>query len=186
MIGKRSKSVQLTTAQSARQKIDADYAKAKAEGTRVVADIANGGRALDLSSLSDEEVAAAALNRDGSFTSDEKLSAQAELAGRMWKALAPFDTGNPDNTGVQTAIKAIYPTLSQDMRDALGWTPSMLSMGDKIIAATPSGKKTHSQSLLYLLSEGQQTSGALKIDVSKIQTNGQGSMINLTVYTKTL
>lgn len=171
---------QLTTVQSARQKINADYAKANAEGTRVVADIANGGRFLDLTALSDDEVATAALNRDGSFTADEKLTASAELAGRMWKALGPFDTGNPDNTGVQVAIKAIYPTLSKDVRDALGWTPAMLSMGDRIIDATPPGKEAHRKSLLELLAKGQQTPGALKIDVILLQAKAKGSVVNIT------
>lgn len=157
-----------TTAESARAKLDADYAKAEVEGTRVVADIANGGRFLNVSGLDDEELAAVA--RGKSFTDDESLTARAELAGRMWATLEPF---GDDPRAISSAVKAIYPTLSPAVRDALGWTPAMLAMGDRIISGSGgSPQSDETESLFEKLLKANRAPGGLKFDINLIARQG--------------
>lgn len=162
-----------TAAQSAREKVNADYAKAAGAGERIVSDIANGGRFLDLSSLSDEELAAVA-NATG-FSGDESLTAKATLADRMWAALSPFD-GDPRGTAL--GIKAIYPTLSQNVRDALGWNQSMLDMGERIVRDSGAPERDFEKSsIIQKIHGGQRVPGALKIDLPMV--NVRGSSVDL-------
>ncbi|WP_010218653.1 hypothetical protein [Sphingomonas sp. PAMC 26621] len=164
----------LTTAQSARAKVNADYVKAKVEGTQIVADIANGGRFLNLTSLNDEELASVAKG-DG-FTDNESLTAKVELGVRLKVALGPFD-GNPRATAV--AIKAMYPALSQSVKDAMGWNQSMLEMGDRIINdAGGAPRPSELDNLLDRLRQTQKQKGALRIDLSVVQPAPQRPTID--------
>ncbi len=162
-----------TLAQTAREKVDADYAKAVKQGTRVVADTANGGRHLDLSSLSDEELAAVAKG-DG-FSGDESLTAKAELAGRMWATLEPFE-GDPRASAL--AVRALYPAMSPAVREALGWTESMLQSGDAVIGNFGDRATAAEQdSILERLRKSLDAAGALTVDRSAL---GRKSTISLT------
>ncbi len=157
-----------TAAESAREKLDADYAKAEVEGTRVVADIANGGRFLDVSGLDDEELAMVAKGKG--FTDDESLTAKAELAGRMWATLEPFGD-NP--RAISSAVTSIYPALSPAVRDALGWTPAMLAMGDRIISGSGgSPQSDETESLFEKLVKANRAPGGLKFDINLIARQG--------------
>lgn len=161
-----------TLAQTAREKINADYAKALKQGTRVVADTANGGRHLDLSSLSDEELASVAKG-DG-FSGDESLTAKAELAGRMWATLEPFE-GNPRASAL--AVRALYPAMSPAVRDALGWNESMLQSGDAVIGNFGSKATAAEQdSILEKLRKALDAARALNVDRSAL---GRKSTISL-------
>ncbi|MDJ0277694.1 hypothetical protein QLH51_12890 [Sphingomonas sp. 2R-10] len=154
--------------QAAREKLDADYAKAASQGTRIVADTANGGRHLDVSSLTDEELAAAAKG-DG-FSSDESLTAKAALAGRMWATLAPFE-GNP--RGSAAAVKSLFPALSPAVRSALGWTEATLTGSDAVIRNFGGAPKESEQdTILEKLRKSLQSPGALKFDASLLAVRG--------------
>lgn len=162
---------------SAKAKVKADYDKASAQGTRIVADVANGGRFLDLSSLNDEELAAVALNKGKSFSNNEIMTAKGEFTTRLAATLLPFSGNVMGNT---LAVKAIYPTLSQDVRDAMGWNQQMLDMGDRIIRDLGgSPENTDFKSMLEKIAEARKVRNALNIDVSSIQSAGKGSNVSM-------
>ncbi|TCP89720.1 hypothetical protein C8J31_102901 [Rhizobium sp. PP-CC-2G-626] len=157
-----------TTAQSARAKLDADYAKAVTQGTKIVADTAQGGRHLDVSSLSDDELAT--VSKGGGFSDDESLTAKAELAGRMWATLAPFE-GNPRATSM--AVRALYPVLGANVREALGWTEETLSSADSVIRNFSGSDQNHeNDSVLEKLRKTQLSSNVLKFDSSLLTSKG--------------
>lgn len=128
---------------------------------------------MDLSSLSDEELASVATS-DG-FTGDESLTANAELAGRMWATLEPFE-GNPRASAL--AVRALYPGLSPAVRDALGWNEARLQSGDAVIGNF-GGKATTAEqdSILEKLTKALGAGGALKVDRSAL---GRKNTISLT------
>lgn len=157
-----------TTAQSARAKLDADYDKAVTQGTNIVADTAHGGRHLDVSSLNDEELAA--VSAGGGFSDDESLTAKAELAGRMWATLAPFE-GNPRASAM--AVRALYPALSATVREALGWNEETLSSSDALIRNfSGSDQNREKDTVLEKLRTMPQSLDTLKFDASLMPLKG--------------
>ncbi|RZJ00927.1 MAG: hypothetical protein EON90_05345 [Brevundimonas sp.] len=126
----------MSTAGQARLKLDADYASARAAGTRAVTDTSNGGRFLDLSALDDEELAAVALNAEGLFRRDEGIHAQAELGQRAKASLAPFTAGlaTGDCRAYQTGIQQLYKAMSPAVRSALGWDQNMIDASKRLVA----------------------------------------------------
>lgn len=114
---------------SAREKIDKDYEKAKAEGKEIVFDKSKEGRHLDLKSLSFDELASVAVGKG--FSENEVATAKEELSTRMTAVLAPFQN-SPRDTAL--AVKALYPALSQNARLALGWNEESLMKADSVIS----------------------------------------------------
>ena len=123
------------TAKDARAALDQQYADAKAAGTRIVFDISQPGRPLDLSAMSDDSLAAVVNGRG--FSDNEQSWAQGELGSRVQRALAPLESGNPgDLRAYQRGVRELYDNVSQDVRDALGWTPAMAAMSDKLVSGS--------------------------------------------------
>lgn len=124
----------LTPAQSARAKLDADYAKARAEGSYVVADNAHGGRHLNVSDLTDEELAAVKLNAGGLFERNEGQTAAGELGERVRVTLAPLAlAAAQDPRAYQSAVQNAYKAMSPAVRDALGWDQGMIDASERLL-----------------------------------------------------
>ncbi|WP_160296702.1 hypothetical protein [Sphingomonas sp. ERG5] len=121
---------------TARSKLDALYADAGSDGTFITFDTAKGGRQLDMSALSDDELAAIAVDHGGAFSQDESNDAGGWLNLRLAKTLQPFQnaTMSGDRRAHAMTLNALYDNASQDVRDALGWTPAMRSEGDTLLS----------------------------------------------------
>lgn len=157
-----------STAETARDKINADYKKAQAEGTYIVDDVANGGRFLDVSKLNDEELAAVV--NEKSFSETERTAAKAEFGTRLKATLAPF-SDSPRDTAF--AVRAIYPTLSPAVRSAMGWNESMLDMGERIIKDQGGALRSdESENFFNKLQRASRVRGGLKFDMNLIQRPG--------------
>jgi hypothetical protein len=117
----------------ARAVLDRQYAEAKAAGTQVVFDTSQSGRPLDLSSLSEESLAVIVNDKGKGFSKDESDWAAGELGSRVQRALAPLESGNPgDLRAYQHGVRVLYDNASQEVRDALGWTPQMANAADSL------------------------------------------------------
>lgn len=124
----------LTPAQSARAKIDADHAKARAEGTWIAFDTKYGGRHLDVSGLTDEELAAVKTDAEGLFNKNESETAWGELGERVRVTLAPFALGAAqDPRAYQSAVQNAYKGMSPAVRDALGWDQGMINASERLL-----------------------------------------------------
>lgn len=159
-------------AETAREKLMADYKKAEADGDYIVDDIAGGGRLLDASNLDDEELAAV-VNEKG-FSEREVMAAKVEFGVRVKASLAPFTT--PRDSAL--AVKAIYPTLSPAVKKAMGWNESMLYMGERIIK-DQGGPLTHNEDEAFFnkLRQAARARGGLKFDINLV--NQPGAAVNL-------
>jgi hypothetical protein len=101
---------------NARAVLDADYAKAKAEGTKIIFAKADDGRFPDMSGMTDQEVAAVALDSEGLFSDVESIVAQAELGTRVKNALEPFKHGQ-DLRAYQLGVQPLYKGISSEVRE---------------------------------------------------------------------
>ena len=120
---------------SLRDRLDAQYAAAKAEGTFISFDSSKGGRWLDLSSFTDDELAQIELNKNGEFSQDELNLAGGALAGRVAHSLESYSPAvqNGDRRAMMMGIKALYSQMSDDVRSALRWTPDMMMSTDNML-----------------------------------------------------
>ena len=90
---------------------------------------------VDWSILSDQELAAIKLNRDGLFSENESLNGSAALASRMRASLRPFQAAAMmgDFRGQGTAINMLYAQMTPEVREALQWTPAMMVANDQYV-----------------------------------------------------
>lgn len=130
-----NKSSPADNASSARTKLDELYKAASADGTFITFDTSKGGRQLDMSTLSDDELAAIAVDRAGSFSENEANDAAGWLNLRLAKTLQPFQsaTMGGDRRAHAMTLNTLYDNASQDVRQALHWTPVMRSAADTML-----------------------------------------------------
>lgn len=162
---------------SLKSRINALFKEARDEGSFITFDSSKGGEWLDVSSFTDDELAQITNNKEGSFSKDLSIYAQAMLAQRAKLSLEPFEAaiGYGDFRGEAAAIRTLYNHMSQNVRDALGWTESMVEVGEEM--ASHSGKalnKSHLKTLWDILLEVAQQ-GGLSIQNSPNQDNLQKS-----------
>lgn len=124
-----------TASERAHSLLDAIYADARQSHTQVVIRLDRPGKFLKLTSLSDEELAAVALNRDRSFSHDEQLTARCEFTERTRVALEPFKDAaiHGDRRGYAIAINYIYSCMTPEVREATQWTPEMISSNNEML-----------------------------------------------------
>lgn len=162
-----------SVAETAKEKLNADYKKAEAEGTYIVDDFAFGGRLLDASKLNDDELAEV-VNGKG-FNERERTAAKGEFGNRLKAMLEPFSS-SPRDTAL--AVKSIYPTLSPAVRKAMGWNESMLYMGERIIKDQGGPLRSdESEAFFNKLRQAARARGGLKFDISLV--NQPGASVNL-------
>ncbi len=130
-----SKPSQTDNASSARARLDELYKAASADGTFITFDTSKGGRQLDMSQLSDDELAAIAVDHAGSFSENEAIDAAGWLNLRLAKTLQPFQaaTMGGDRRGHAMTLNVLYDNASPDVRQALRWTPVMRSAADAML-----------------------------------------------------
>ncbi|MFT8972883.1 hypothetical protein [Zymomonas mobilis] len=162
---------------SLKSRINALFKEARDEGSFITFDSSKGGEWLDVSSFTDDELAQITNNKEGSFSKDLSIYAQAMLAQRAKLSLEPFEAaiGYGDFRGESMAIRTLYNHMSQNVRDALGWTESMVEVGEEM--ASHSGKalnKSHLKTLWDILLEVAQQ-GGLSLQNSPNQDNLQKS-----------
>ncbi|WP_292035672.1 MULTISPECIES: hypothetical protein [unclassified Brevundimonas] len=99
-----------------------------------MSDTAYGGRHLNVSGLTDEELAAVKTDADGLFKKNEEQTAWAELGARVRVTLAPFALGaGQDPRAYQSAVQTAYRAMSPAVREALGWDQSMLDASERLV-----------------------------------------------------
>lgn len=120
---------------SVRARLDAQYKAATAAGSSISFDSAKGGKWLDLSSFTDDELSEIALNRDGKFSQDEADLAGGGLSGRVEFSLRPYAQAASlgDRRAQATAINALYDHMSDNVRAALKWTPAMMVSNNSML-----------------------------------------------------
>jgi len=120
---------------SLRDRLNAQYQAAQADGTFITYDSSKGGRWLDLSSFTDEEVAEIKLDRSGEFSQDEQNLAGGVLGARMTESLNSVSPNVVlgDRRAQMMGIKALYSQMSDNVRAALGWTPAMMISTDNML-----------------------------------------------------
>jgi hypothetical protein len=89
----------------------------------------------DYSGFSDQELAAISLNSSKNFSVAEKDEAGAVLNARVAASLEPYRaaTNAGDRRGHAMAINALYDKMSPEVRNALGWTPTMMAANNKML-----------------------------------------------------
>ncbi|AHB10439.1 hypothetical protein [Zymomonas mobilis] len=162
---------------SIKSRLNKLFQDARDEGSFITFDSSKGGEWLDVSSFTDDELAQITNNKEGSFSKDLSIYAQAMLAQREKLSLEPFEAaiGYGDFRGEAAAIRTLYNHMSQNVRDALGWTESMVEVGEEM--ASHSGKalnKSHLKTLWDILLEVAQQ-GGLSLQNSPNQDNLQKS-----------
>lgn len=130
-----NKPSQTDNASSARARLDELYKGASADGTFITFDTSKGGRQLDMSQLTDDELAAIAVDHAGSFSQNEAIDAAGWLNLRLAKTLQPFQgaTMGGDRRAHAMTLNTLYDNASQNVRQALHWTPAMRSSADVML-----------------------------------------------------
>ena len=123
----------------AREKLD-EIIKQTAEKQGVPVSQVNLARSrldgVDWSVLSDQELAAIKLDREGLFNDEESLTASATLGSRLAASLRPYQAAcmmAGDIRGQGTAINMLYAQMTPEVREALGFTPEMIIAGNQYI-----------------------------------------------------
>lgn len=147
---------------SLKSRINALFKEARDEGSFITFDSSKGGEWIDFSSFTDDELAQMTNNKDHHFSGDLSLYAGGALAERMKISLEPFEPAAEigDFRGESMAIRTLYNHMSQNVRDALEWTESMVEGGEEM--ASHSGKplhKSHLKTLWDILLEVAQQGG---------------------------
>ena len=117
----------------AREKLD-EIIKQTAEKQGVPVSQVNLARShldgVDWSVLSDQELAAIKLDREGLFNDEESLTASGHLTKRLAESLRPFDrfiTMAHDERFSCTARLALYEQMTPEVREALHFTPDIVA-----------------------------------------------------------
>lgn len=91
---------------------------------------------VDWSVLSDQELAAIKLDREGLFNDEESLTASAALGSRLAASLRPYQAAcmmAGDIRGQGMAINMLYAQMTPEVREALHFTPEMIVAGNQYI-----------------------------------------------------
>ena len=119
---------------SLKSRINALFKEAQDEGSFITFDSSKGGEWIDFSSFTDDELAQIGKDRDHDFSEALSKHAIATLAERVAIFLKPFEAsiGYGESRGDAKAIRTLYSHMSQDVRDVLGWTESMVEAAEKL------------------------------------------------------
>lgn len=128
---------------SLKSRINALFKEARDDGSFITFDSSKGGEWLDLSSFTDDELAQIAKDKNSEFSDDLSKYAVGTLAQRVQLSLEPFEAaiGYGNFRGEAKAVRALYNHMSQDVRDVMGWTETMVEGIEKI--AQKSTQKPH-------------------------------------------
>lgn len=120
---------------SVRDRLKDQYKAATAAGTFISFDSSKGGKWLDMSSFTDDELSEVALNRGGDFSQDEKDLAGGALSGRLEYSLRPYAqaAGLGDRRAQVSAINSLYSKMSDNVRAALDFTPAVMASGNSML-----------------------------------------------------
>jgi hypothetical protein len=120
-------------AKDVRSTLDAQYAAAKTAGT---------GARADLSEASGRALAAIILDKTGQFSGTEIAAAKVELNTRGTSDFSSAMRGGSAMTGLAAYNRQLvssYDSMSQEERDARGWTAGLRSGAEAFVDATSTG-----------------------------------------------
>lgn len=123
----------------AREKLD-EIIKQTAEKQGVPVSQVNLARSrldgVDWSVLSDQELAAIKLNRDGLFSDEESLTGSAALGSRLAASLRPYQPAAMagDFRGQGVALNMLYTQMTPEVREALHFTPDMVEANKQYVS----------------------------------------------------
>ena len=124
--------------QNVRATLDAQYAKAGAAGT---------SSTPDLDAMSGRALAAIALNKTGAFSRNETSAARTELRQRALDELTTaLKSGNAFDalTAYNEQLMTDYDAMSQEERDARGWTADVRASAEKFVTTVKGNDVTPS------------------------------------------
>jgi hypothetical protein len=118
--------------QSLKEKIDQQYMLAEKEGTFITIDTDTGGKLLDWSSFTDEDLAQISLDKHNLFSKDIKEDALGALNARISVSVRAASGG--DMTRELEAEYVLFGQLGDDVKAAIGETDSGHAALGRIIA----------------------------------------------------
>jgi hypothetical protein len=127
-----------TLSQEIRTTLDSQYAAARAAGANP---------APDLNAMSGRALSAIALNKTGAFSHSEMLAARTELRQRALDELTTaLKSGNALDalTAYNEQLMTDYDGMSQEERDARGWTADVRASAEKFVTAVKGNDGTPS------------------------------------------
>lgn len=143
-----------TLSAAIRQLLDAQYAAAKASKSDAKS---------DFSEMSGRALAVVALNRTGAFSRTEMATAKRELRDRT---LAELNTSLKSGNALSALadynekLVAAYDAMSQEERDARGWTADVREKAEAFVAAV---KGTDTMPSLFAMLEGEDSGAATSL-----------------------
>jgi hypothetical protein len=124
-------------AKDVRSTLDAQYAAAKTAGQG-----SGSGARADLSEASGRALAAIILDKTGQFSGTEIAAAKVELKTRGTSDFSSAMRGGSAMTGLAAYNRQLvsnYDSMSQEERDARGWTAGLRSGAEAFVDATSTG-----------------------------------------------
>jgi hypothetical protein len=91
---------------------------------------------IDYSLFSDQDLASMDLNSSGNFSQSERDQAGGMLNERLRVSLETYRgaTDLGDRRGHAMTIDALYKQMSPEVRNAMGWTPTMMAANNHMLA----------------------------------------------------
>ena len=116
-------------------KVDKLFKEVQSRGSFVTFDSSKGGQWLDVSSLSDDELARITNDKDHQFPQDFSDYAQGSLNQRLQVSLEPYEFAaqNGDRRGHTMTINRLWEKMSPATREALNWTPAMMQSSEGML-----------------------------------------------------
>ncbi|MCA1956299.1 hypothetical protein [Zymomonas sp.] len=162
---------------SLKSRINTLFKEARDDGSFITFDSSKGGEWLDLSSFTDDELAQIGKDKNNEFSDDLSKHAIATLAERVAISLKPFEASIEygDFRGEAMATRALYNHMSQDVRDALGWTESMVEASEKLAEKNTEKLGDFNMDTLWEMLLEAAKKGGLSLQISDNQNDLQKS-----------
>ncbi|WP_283514248.1 hypothetical protein [Sphingomonas sp. 2R-10] len=124
-----------SASETVKSKVNSLYEEVRTRGSSVTFDTSLPGELLDVSSLTDDDLAKIAVDREGAFSKELSDYATGALAARMKVSLEPYENNvfSGDRRGHAMTINKLYDQMSPDTRIALGWTPAMMASNNRML-----------------------------------------------------